>query len=1264
MKRRSIPANALTMSCLLLLLPTARCFCEIVKPITKLKKLYLDTYLIRDGSMQAVIYHPPSPEYELAAEELAKALHERFDFRLPIMRDDERRAWRTEKRNIIALGNMGNSLLLRWLHSRSFVVPTSSLRRRIRTVHDPWGEGRNVIMLGGVDTANVKANFPRLLELLKTPKPATVILPRTLDPPAPVSDRFKKQISEYRETLHKMPLNYPAYHAGWVCKHYPRLRFEDLIPLYRDCIKRLAETNSYVHLYLFRECRCWDAIEESPALTDADRLMITNFFRDVVADKKEGIGRLRSIMRRKRLIQGNHNSQTACGIMAAADYLRKYYPSDLHEKWYREALAFFEPYRAKGSYVGDDEGMQGASMTNIMNAVWQTEDDPADHPFLRRALDRIMPNYNNFGMWPAYGDQRCAYRFGAAWFDTGARIYGSPEYMWMSHFIRTARPTARAKIPTKKPGASWWPLPFAPRQPENFVGLQWAEPDETLFSMARPWWVKENNVTVPDLFGRAAFHAGIDPTDDYLLLDGVHLGHAYDDQNGILEYSTLGRTFLVSLDYCYGTKQSAHNVVAASVDGMADVYPALVAVRRLWADLPSFAATRTVLYTDGRADWQRLNHPSADWERNILWLKNRFFVVFDRIIARREGLHSAAGFWRMVGERHDLPDGIEVRQQADDDEVQFRLVVKGVDHFALGREEDPQAAYVFSRYGKQSPPLDNVPPVIHMLKAHKTRQLKAGESFTMATCFWASSAQRQNQITCRPIAENAVCVEMNQTPMLAVRGPLRLGDLDVDAELSLIGGERMWLVAARKLMLGNRWIIEAEAPVSLEWDLSNGECHVAATQPTKARIAGQRLDVPEGRSTHRVTIKGPSEWLDRVLGALPEASAEKRITHVPPVAKRLSVVSRRQSRGGVECMWAGQLGSDGATVLVGRRDGTVEALSGESLKPLWTYRCERVVNSIDVGDLDGDGAMEIAVGSDDHHLHALGRHGKLLWKWKPPFDWQKARIAYAQWLWPEPFVKKVVVRDLNGDGKAEVVAGTGMNTFAVDGKGKQLWAFRDSKGHCPSMRAIVFADVNGDGVEEPIGGASDMWYVACMWPIGPKGEQMKIGPKADGKYFASDGWCSGVKVAVAEDILGKGKKALVYGTRQGGLWCYPDASDWGKKWYRRFGDQIDLLATLHHKDGMKLIAAAGGDTKWVTAFDPHGNRLWAVYFDAALAAMTASAAQDRLYVACDDGTVYEIDAAGRLTRSASLGVTPTLLLASPNGGFLVGTAEGSVYVMR
>lgn len=1237
---------------------------DLLEPITQPKTLYLDTELARVGTPRAVIYHPDSQSYEAAARELADLLETHCGARLTLKVDDARQLWQQEQLNILALGNFGNSRLLRWLRARSFVAtqsrsgaPSLSIKRRLRTVHDPWAEGRNVVMLGGIDVEHVRENFAVLLERLQRPAPGTVILPRTLDPCPDIGAELRARIAEKRGNVNDLPLNYPAYYAGWVCKHYPSLGHEGFVELYRDAVKRLSETKSYNHLYLFRECNGWDLVEESPVLTAADRLMITNFFRETIADQAQGIGRLRTILNRGRTVLGNHESQTACGIMVMADYLRRYYPSALHEQWYGDALSFFELYRTKGSYVGDDEVMQGASISNIMDAVRRTCDDLAEHPFLKQVLNRLMPNFNNFGTFPAYGDMTRPSRFGAGFYREGALVYDDPGFLWMSHFIRTAEPTRALDVPAELEGPSWEPAQFAPRCPEGFVGLQWAEPDDILYSMARPKWREENDIKLDDCFGRCAFRAGVSPRDDYLLLDGVHLNHAYDDQNGILEFSTLGRTFLVSLDYAYGTKLSAHNVVALSVDGVADCLPARLAVRRLWADLPLFAATRTLLYTDGRADWQKLYCPSADWERNILWLKNRFFVVFDRVIAKREGLHSAVAFWRMLGARHDVPDGIEMRQQGPEGEVAFTLLAQDVDRVELGREEDPQAPYLFTRYNEQlPPPLDNVPPVVHMLKAHKARRLAPGGSFTLTAAFWATSAARPAALRCTSLASGALRLHVDGQPMLAALGPFAAPALDIEAELSLVSEASIDLVHGRRLVVGSETVFQASAPLTLEWDLVSGVCTMQAEQETVATFGAQALELEPGRSVQRLEPGSVRAALKAALTGLTPLPPEQPMSHVAPASAALDAVATFSAASAVRCLWTGKLAETGVSVVAGLGDGAVVGLQGETLKPVWTYRCDRVVNSIDAGDLDGDGALDVVIGSDDHHVHALDARGQLLWKWQPPFDWEKAKIAYCQWLWPEPFVKKVAVHDLDADGKAEVLVGGGMNTFALNGKGEQIWAFRESKGHCPSMQAVAFADVDGDGAEDPIFGASDMWYVSCMWAVDAKGAQLQ--------QFASDGWCSGARVALAADLAGNGLKSLVYGTRLGGIWCYPDPRDLNRKWYRRFADQVDCLALLKRKEGSRLIACAGGDTKWVTVLDADGNTAWAQYMDAPVAALACDAAQQSLYVGTDAGAVHQLSPTGAPMKVGTLTARPTALAPALGGGVVAGTDAGSVLLLR
>ncbi|RKY26356.1 MAG: hypothetical protein DRP61_06015, partial [Candidatus Omnitrophota bacterium] len=127
-------------------------------------------------------------------------------------------------------------------------------------------------------------------------------------------------------------------------------------------------------------------------------------------------------------------------------------------------------------------------------------------------------------------------------------------------------------------------------------------------------------------------------------------------------------------------------------------------------------------------------------------------------------------------------------------------------------------------------------------------------------------------------------------------------------------------------------------------------------------------------------------------------------------------------------------------------------------KVLWTYTTENSVHSSPaLSDLNGDGKIDVVVGSLDYNVYAMdGETGDLLWSFKT-----NNQISSSP-----------AIGDLNNDGKLEVVIGSkDRNVYALNGKnGTLLWKY--SVGNSIPLSPVL-GDVDGDGKLEIIIGCSN-----------------------------------------------------------------------------------------------------------------------------------------------------------------------------------------------
>lgn len=219
----------------------------------------------------------------------------------------------------------------------------------------------------------------------------------------------------------------------------------------------------------------------------------------------------------------------------------------------------------------------------------------------------------------------------------------------------------------------------------------------------------------------------------------------------------------------------------------------------------------------------------------------------------------------------------------------------------------------------------------------------------------------------------------------------------------------------------------------------------------------------------------------------------------------------------------------GLEVIVGVQDGTVQAWHGDGTNvPGWPVMAGNFVErcSPAVGDVDGDGNLEVFVGSwYDYHagstggIYAFDHTGAPLPGW-PQLTNHTSVIASA------------VLADLDGDGRKEVIAGTyesnaRMFVWRYDGTLFPGWPYTIPRGassgsYVSSSPAV--ADLDGDGNLEIVDGTCGQCGTVYAWH--------RDGTVVTGWPFLANNVIDGSSPVIG-DVDGDGRLEIVVGSGSG-----------------------------------------------------------------------------------------------------------------------------------
>ncbi len=1107
---------------------------------TQRRPLRLDTLIVDRGKPAAVVVCPDAPEYMRLAAQISGSVRTATGTSLAVEKDSDYAELRGELKitpgsNVIVLGNMDCSGLVTYLCLMGYcTVDTLNPGRGgyvVRTVHDPWGSGVNVIALLGSDHDGVRLAVEHFCSRLV--RGESLSIPRTIDA------RYSKELLARTPSLAADPsdqdiagqladqekafkagvqggLFNPIVSAGG---SYNSTGHEGYARLFRDLLflaEKLAKEGQgsfggpwgAASDFLFGPLlTAWDNVEESPSLSDADRSHIVRIIMDYIR-YWEQFGYVRGI--EKPLLRTNHWTFEGQGWLAAGNYFGKYYDTPESEKWLRMAdwcfghqMKSFKPLEDCGAYQYITLRHMGRYATTRQDFSWY------DSGKGRAAGDLAIMCMDNLGYQASFGD--------VGGFSPASHL--APLQM-LATVERDGRwAWALQKSSRAVNGSTPWNYPnnTTPEEPADLLDVRCMSTDPLFFSH----YAGKQKAAQENTFEKITFRRSFDPGDAYLLLDGISGGyHGHSDGNSILRLTDRSRIWLADSDYIKSLPKY-HNTMLIFRDGQSTGLPTFCE-REIVADLPSVGMTRTTIGDYG----------GADWSRSILWDKRHTFVAIDEMRARATDEYSFRCHWQALGEPHLIGSLFRATQG------EASLSIRNLDGSRVRYVDDPVTGANWKSYRYAD-------PVVRTLQQVKTQKLPAGGRVFIVNVL---STQGNGEAPVESVRVNDTSLLLRTGQSRALVG-IGTGDTEIasgvetDARLYWLTGERISLGGATSLVVGGRTMHHSDSPVDVEVVLPRGfRVEFPKAMPLPAVEA---VDAP---TDSKLRVRGQFAPHAGACTALAADGTTVYVGWSDGVARALDVKGRQiwafEAGSAVKAIWAGRLEKDGPVrVAVGTVKSKVFLLD-ERGQIVWTtelpfFKRDACVAYLTSADLAGDGNLALIVGAENWHQYAYDSKGNQLWA----FEILHASTAGTG-------------VDLDGDGRQEVIAGSDYYSWrAVGEDGKQIW---DYKPIGPRANCITAGDVDGSGKPTVLFGGAD-GYIHAVDALG----------KRKWLYNTADE-VTGLELA---DVDGDGTQDVVSGSLSFDVCAVK--GDGTRIWRRDLGEPVSALA-LADTDGDRIAKICAG----------------------------------------------------------------------------------------
>lgn len=854
-------------------------------------KLYPQTTLAQGGKPAAIIVAPADKAWLAVAGGLAAAIKQASGAELAVKPADQVSREELQQTTSILVGNIANNraMLFPYSHMMMFadgVFPGAG-GYELRSVSDPWGTGKGMLIVGATDVAGAQAAVAALAKLLKPG--ADLTLDRICDVKLG-GDAEQRWGGLFTQTLDTAWLDGQKKTAEDALVNGAHT---GLFGQMADIGERYAITGrpEYAQLYVWlarranqhyltkpdtfggpwgmdsdfmsqRVIPAWDAVEECPALTDADRLDVARILFQYVTDAclPEGTGAASAAAAGDMV--SNHGTFAAMGTFCAGEYFGRYYNSVEAKGWVEIGDRCFKNLAASTKAHEDCNGYQWlTNLHNIRYALMKGDLTIFENGTVRRLADYAIFTMNNLGYQVPYGDTgewKCWFSElpvlrAAEWF------YRDGRYQWAVD--QKVKLTGRAAYgeydcaaPTKEPtdllGARAWAL-----------DARWFKAEGG-----------EKEIPQAQAFDKMAFRQSFDPKSPYLLLDGLsNGGHKHLDGNSILQWTENERIWLCDADY-YKSLPKYHNTVLIVKDGQSAAIPSFVELENA-TDLPAAAVSVT----------RYKNYAGVNWRRSVIQLKGAerssagMFIVADQMTANEDGDYSFRAIWQTVGNVKVNGNAIDIEQGG-----QWARFATTPDA-RIVMSDDPVTGKNWASYpyaGK---------PIVHVMQEVVNRKLKAGQRVTLFTVLQASGEKASTVKVGRLGGDEVALVTGSGDPVSVDTNVPASG---VKATVAVMTGRTTLLVGTHNFPRADKTLGDAQFPkgADLEFDALTGKGVVREPAATTATDTCVPLKPVAGLFTTKPDAL-QQMWTNAAAGVTkPEAQATQ--TQAPALVKKWSYVDK------------------------------------------------------------------------------------------------------------------------------------------------------------------------------------------------------------------------------------------------------------------------------------------------------------------------------------------------------------------------------------